>query len=672
MKKSDKNKMPMNKYQDFKFRHNSTRSFPVLPNIKLVPSTVVSTPRGPENGHFSVLSESSTIGFLDYSKSIQESMPQNYEFTNKNKPSSNDYGKELTIVTSLNPFNTTDSCFSKPQKKKPGKYPITHSSSSDSKPFNNISRTKTISEFSAKQNEIINSFLTSREIEHKKFKPLPEITAKITLPTDREFSKLIENLNEVVSPKSLRIHTILQENELTEMTIVESKMKFFKIYMKHRKVPLSVKIKRNKGKLYTYASSVAQEPGPTNYEKCFISDYFEIRDSSTQFKYDLLYLGIKAFEDSQFKISITFGHQVNSLQELKNLKRQSVKVILQESMEIDEEVEETTKEIIKTETKLKKNFIAANKHKSVDFISKANIFTGRATDWKTRREQIIQKKKKLIEIKKNKALDSINKRTIRIQMEKFKAQESQARAEKNQFSGTWLALIYAFSSAQTIRNLVKTEKSKRLRRISMNIKAKQIQTVYKNYTLNLKPDEAALYRAKILLAFYKGNTKDIEKYFGYGCEIISLIKQASHAQIVFRKFSHFYKSVIKIQRKTRKYLSVKERRMKELIKMWGVVCECMLFRKGSKKEDRKRHSLDIVAIPVHIRDKFLGDYYKECMLRFRQSLREYVKMIKNLSENKLFKTVVMHLCNNQPPEFKYIPTTSEMEKIIEVSMVTRL
>jgi hypothetical protein len=32
----------------------------------------------------------------------------------------------------------------------------------------------------------------------------------------------------------------------------------------------------------------------------------------------------------------------------------------------------------------------------------------------------------------------------------------------------------------------------------------------------------------------------------------------------------------------------------------------------------------------------------------------------------------MHMCNNQPPEFEYVPTTSEMEKIIEVSMVTRL
>ncbi|OMJ87992.1 hypothetical protein SteCoe_10145 [Stentor coeruleus] len=664
--------MSMNKYQDLKFRHNSTRSFTVFPSIKQAPSTVWNTLRGLENGNFSILFETSK-GFLDSLKNLQESKPQNHEFAIKSKLSLGDHGKDLTNATSLIPSTTTtDSCFLKSQDKKPDHHSIFHSNSSDSKHFNNLKRTKTISDFSAKQNEIINSYLTPRDIENKKFKPLPEITVKAALPTDREFSKLIENLNEVVSPKNIKIHTILQENELTEVIISESKMRFFKVYMKNKKVPLSIKIKKNKGKLYTYASTTTQEPGTTNYEKCFMSDYFEIRDSSTLFKYDVLYLGIKAFEDSQFKISIAFGHQVNSLQELKKLKRQSVKRVLQESMEIDEIVEETTKEIIKPESKSKKNFIAVNKHKSADLIDKVNAFTVRATDWKTRREQILQKKKKLIEIKKNKALDSINKRTLRLQMEKIRTQESQAKAEKNQFSCNWLALIAFFSCTQAVINIVKTEKNRRLRRISMNLKAMQIQTVYKNYTLNLKPDEAALYRARNLLAFYRGNTKDIEKRFVYGRDVIFSITQASHAQVVFRKFSHFYKSVIKIQRNTRKYLSLKERRMRKLIKIWGAICECMLFKKGSKKEDRRRQSLNIVAIPVHIRDKFLQDYYRECMLRYRKNLREYIKTIRNLSEIKLFKTVVVHMCNNKPPKFQYIPTTSEMEKIIEISIVTRL
>ncbi|OMJ89101.1 hypothetical protein SteCoe_8825 [Stentor coeruleus] len=691
----------MNKYTDFKIRHSSTRSLPVFPDIKLTPFTIENTSRIPENGHFSVYSESSTKGFLEYSKAIQETMPQKYKSEIKNKPNSNDYSKELTVISSLNPFNsTTDSGFSKSKNKKSENSAVFHSSSSDSKVITNLTRPKTISDFSARQNEIINSFLTPIEVEYKKFKPLPEIASKTTLPTDREFSKLIDNLNEVVSPKSLKTHTTLQENEITEVTISESKLKFFKIYMKHRKVPLSIKIKRNKGKLYIYASTATQEPGPTNYEKVFMSDYFEIRDSSTLFKYDLLYLGIKAFEESQFKISIAFGHQIISLQEQKKLKRQSIRINSQEPIEIDEEVEETTKEttketikdnikdtikepikdtiketiknITKSEPRLKKNFIAANKHKSIDFIDKINIFTIRGADWKTRREQILQKKKELFEIKKSKALDSVNKRTLRLKMERIKAQESKVKTEKNQFSSNWLELISFFTSAQAIYNIIKTEKNKRLRRISMSLKAIQIQTVYKNYTLNLKPDEAALFRSRNLLAFYRGSTKDIEKCFGYGYEIISSIKQASHAQVVFRKFSHFYKSVIMIQRNTRKYLSRKESRMKELIKMWGVVCECMLFRKGSKKEDRKRQSLDIVAIPMHIRDKILGDYYKNCMMKYRKKLREYDKMIRNLSEGKLFKTVIMHVCNNQPPEFEFVPTTSEMEKMIEVSMVTRL
>lgn len=614
----------MNKYQDIQVRHNVTRSFPILPSIKIGFSSQCSSPIKNENYQLSVLSTPSTKGFLEFSKNTLEFPLQILESTPKTKSNISNYTP-------------------KPQ---------------------------TISEYSAKQNEIVNYFLTPRDSGPKKITFLPDISVKSSLPTEREFSKLIENLNEVVSPRVYKLHTTLQENDPVDVTISESKVKYFKIPMKNKRVPLAIKIKRTKGKLYMYSSVEVQEPGPNNYEKCFISDYIEIRDSTTVFKYDLLYLGIKAFEDSQFKITISFGRQINSLEELKRLKRQSAQARLLDSLELEED-EEFFKETTKTEAKTKKNFIAENKHASVDHIDKNSILSIRAADWKTRRDQIVKKKKLLIEMKKSKTLDLINKKALKKQMKKLKSKEQQIKAQKNYFSAKWLNLIHIIKCSQAIHEKIQEQRDMRLRRISVNLRAMQIQGFLKKRSKNVRPKDTILIRASNLLKFYRENAKNIKRRFGYGKELIISISQISHAQVVFRKFSHFYRSIIRIQRNTRKFLSIKEKRMKELVKMWGIACETMLFKKSSKRADRKRQSLDIISLPVQIRDDVLNKYYRKCALRYRQTLRHYFTSLQTLSENRLFQTAVTHMCNNLPPFFKYLPSVKEMEKMIEASIVTR-
>lgn len=612
----------MNKYQDILFRHSSTKSHAALPNTNLSLSALATTPRGYESSNLRVLSPTNNIS--DFSK--------------------------LTIDTSQKPKATILN---------------TKSSSVDHLP-----KSKNISEFSAKQNEIITSFLTSRENHSKTSSFFPDIYMKNCLPTEREFSKLIENLNEVVIPKNMRLHTILQENDPVDAIVPEGKTKYFKMYMKQRKVPLSIKIKRTKGKFYAYTSKDAQEPGPTNYDKCYISDYIEIRDSTTVFKYDMLYLGIKAFEESQFRIVISFGRQINSLQELKRLKRQSIRANMQESFDLDEE-EELIKETAKNDSKLKKNFIIENKQKSIDYINKATILNLRAADWKVHREQIVQKKKEIVQLKKTKALDTINKKSFKKQIEKLKAKENIEKAGKTKFFTTWLSIISLLSCSETIHTLIITQKTMRLNRISLNIRAVQIQKTYKNYTKNISLKESAILRSRNLLLIFRGHLKDIEKKFTYGKNLISIIKKASQSQVVYRKFSHFYKSLVLLQRNIRKYLYIKKYRIRELVKMWTVICESMLFRKGSKKDERKRHSAKLITIPAYVRDEAIRNYYRKCAFKFRETRRKYFNASNSLTENKKLHSALSQMCGNSQPVFVYLPSVKEMETIVESALEGR-
>lgn len=606
----------MNKYQDILYRHHSTRSHPTLPNINLSSSTIANTPRDYDSTQIRFLSP--TNSFLVNSKRADDASQVTIESVMKTKSNSISY----------------------------------------------LPKSKNISEFSVKQNEIINHFLTSRENEYKTANFLPDIYSKKFLPTEREFSKLIDNLNEVVVPKNMKLHTILQENEPVDVTLSEGKTKFFKIFMKHHKVPLSIKIKRTKGKLYAYTSTTIQEPGPTNYEKYYISDYIEIRDSATVFKYDLLYLGIKSFEESHFRIVTNFGRQINSLEELKRLKRQSIQASIQESLEINEE-EQPIKQVIKNELKIKKNFIAENKNLSNETSDKAGTLTIRAADWKTRHEQIIRKKKKIIEMKRSKALDSINKYTIKKQLECLKYKEEITKAENEKFCSFWIKIISFISCNEIVHDIIKKQKISRLRRISMNIKAKQIQSTYKRYTSNIQHSESAMIRARNLLMLYRENTRTTVNRFGYGKAIVLTIKQASYFQIVYRKFSQYYKSVILIQRNTRKFLGVKDKRIKELMKIWISIGETMIYRRGSKKDDRKRHSVKFVTLPAHARDNAISNYYRKCVLKYREMIRNYCFSLKSVSDNKKFHNALNQICSATPPLFEYLPTTKEMEQLIE-------
>ena len=602
----------MNKYQDIQHRRNISNSFPILPTIRLKNADI-------HNIHQNYIEEDTT-----------PSLPTN------------------GLLEKLDIYDTES--IASPKKKV------------NSMDFHY--KLGCISDFSIKQNEKIGSCLRINDSYAKTDRILPEINKKHLLPSESDFSKLFDTINFIVTPRFSAKANLLKEGESYSVIIEEGNTSYFKAIVKSKRSPLIVKLKKKKGKIITYTSSIISEPGPSTYERTFNTDYFEIRDKHIYFKYDVIFLALKALEYSEFNITVSFGKGMKSLQEMKRLKRQmsyreyDLEEFLDESDVSDKGQEK--------EAKCNKNFIKDYKVKVLPSSPmKASELNLRAQNWKMKREKILEKKKFLLERKKSQTISILNKRMLKKEYEKIKIQENEAKKIRNHYHSKWISIIYFAFSSEIIINRIKMQKQKCLRRISMNIKALQIQSNFRRYSKVEDIKDLSLFRARNILLLYKTHTSSLIKLKIYEPHIINLITRTAYTHIVFHKFATYIQNIIRIQRNFRIYLKIKNVRMIELRKLWSSACELILFRKSSNKRHRKRESQLLFTIPATTRDLILKDYYRSCWIAYRQEIKKYISALNTVSQAKVFKAAISHIWNSTVPPFQYLPSAKFIEKMIE-------
>ena len=212
-----------------------------------------------------------------------------------------------------------------------------------------------------KQNEKLNQNLAVKSYELEKYDSFPSLSTKYTLPSDKDFSKLMENINNIINPKTTNYSVVINENENVEAGIEEGQIKYFRIIVKQKKSPVAITIQRKTGKVLIYTSSTCYEPGVKNYEKCFATDYIEIKDKGSHFKYEVLHLGIKGIIQSFIRISVSFGKGIKNLEELKRIRRGLTKDLTL-SLSPDKDYEDDKKQCVSVKRlKNDKDFIEKNK-----------------------------------------------------------------------------------------------------------------------------------------------------------------------------------------------------------------------------------------------------------------------------------------------------------------------
>lgn len=128
------------------------------------------------------------------------------------------------------------------------------------------------------------------------------------MPGPHEFSKILDKLEKVATNQmgSLR-KPALKEAKSVLILMEQGESQYFKIKVKGKNCPLRVNIKKNRGNYRVYASKTVPEPNETLNDYIFKTDYLNIGDIGLNFKFDCIYLGILAIENSSLEISVFFG-----------------------------------------------------------------------------------------------------------------------------------------------------------------------------------------------------------------------------------------------------------------------------------------------------------------------------------------------------------------------------
>ena len=513
-----------------------------------------------------------------------------------------------------------------------------------------------ISDLSIKENEKnLNSFKVNDYYVKPERNSFNNIN-KYLLPSKNDFSKLLDTINSITAPRIASKLKLLQENESDTIIIEENYTKFFKIKVKSRQSPLIIKIIRKQGSLISYLSTITSEPGPEGYEKSFFSDYFEFRDRFVFFKANIVYLSIKAIKYSEFTIDISFGKAAKIIKELVLISKQSSWSELDQLDSLDKSYSPQKSKDCKF--KYPKDFIKENKTKNILSSSmKASEMNLHAKNWEDKRKKIMEKKKTLQDIKKNKIIYTLNKKIIQFQQEEEERKKIEAKNKRKKNDSKWISLMYFYISCAIIKEKIMEIKKSRLKNIELNIKAGKIQSKFKRYTnLTIKRDVPIL-NAIRNLSFFLNHTKSTVHSIIIAPSIISIVKYQAHNGKAFQKFATFFKKIVFIQKSFRLYLKEKKKRMNHLIEMWELTCEHLLFRKSSTKKLRHTESKLLITIPLIDRDQLLSDYYHNCIKTYKEDIKKYLD-----NRNSIFQ---VKLLRNFIPKFQYIPSLKVMEKMIE-------
>lgn len=469
---------------------------------------------------------------------------------------------------------------------------------------------------------------------------LPELSPKSPrFPSNNDFNALLEKIDKVIYTKPKLIHhTVLKHNESQRFFQRENEYAYYKVFCFKKRCPMQVKIKITKGNLITFMSLTNPQPNSSSCDRRYNFSYFEVSDNGFSFKFNHVYMGIKALLDTHYKIKITFA-KIKSLAQL----RKDRQINISESFEVSEDIPETT-----PKEKSSKNFIRENIYNIVSSISKPSQNLSHIQNWENKKQEVIQRKKKFFIEKRDKALKQLNKKAVQEQEQKFNKLKEVREEEHKKTVATWLVLLNLYKATTNLHKNLTKMRVELLDQIKYNNKIRLIQKSYRRHTIQIDGISHMIIASNSLLLFRRPlgfiMKSQVEKL------IPSFISFSANRNFLALEFSLYIKKVRLIQKNIRKFIALKRSRIQILVNMWNdYIKEFTSLKRPShakKKENlRASKSLNIA------RDSIIYDYYKAKWRAFRDEVRE---IIKNFSPYWVVRKVLNDKIGTL--EFKYIPS----------------
>ena len=465
---------------------------------------------------------------------------------------------------------------------------------------------------------------------------LPEIICKS--PSDKDFTILIDKLNEITTPKNQISEIVISEGEALEFSLSEKTYQCYQLLSKGKKCPASFKIKVFYGDIKKFVSTTDNQPGISGNFQEFNGSKFEVYEKSHKFTCNSIYLGIKSYTNSSFKIFATFYSG-----------KASKLILKKEKSELSYESDGNNS--VDKYKATSKNYISKNKElKLYSYLKSPNEIQIKAQLWKIKREKVLKKRNIQLQEKKNKAIGILSKRVKKMEIQAAEQEKIGKFQETQNFCRSWLIIIYKINSVQVIKEVIAARRLEILQKMMFNQKVIKVQRFYKKrVTTNGRAAFESVITRSLML--YRNIILPITLLTSKA-QLISTIRESANNRLFAIKTHAFVAKIILIQREYRKNMLKHKTKIRYLKLQWTRCIDKYLFtlKKSSKRKERIKY----VSIPISTRDAVLEEFYYS-------RLKEFYRMkVMILRENKL------HVSNLRKfPEFDYIPPDAIIDNLIQ-------
>ena len=468
---------------------------------------------------------------------------------------------------------------------------------------------------------------------------LPEL-----IPRHSDFSTILDNIEKVLSPKTRLIHHYLKENEAQKFTQASNEFNYFRIMCKGKRCPMQFKIKLYEGKITSYVSFTETQPNQAVHDRNFNYTYFEISEKNYNFKNEYVFVAIKTFTYSVYKVKATFGRVVN-LADIKKVK--------QSTMRDEPDNEKNMEERVKGMDYIKKN---------IELLTSPlmKLSECKSENWLEKKNQVKKRKKDIFRQKREKAIEKLTRKERRQEEYLKMLQVNEREGYRRKARVFWTSFFIFHKTSSYFLLKVKKTRQSRLDTIRLINKVRLIQRFFRSKVKFPENSFKFLLMNHSLLTYHKVifpvQVRQINK------SLISAILFAAHRNELAHTFQVYYKKIITIQRHTREFLDLKSKRFFSLIQAWNRVIEKNLFTKRSKASRRKT-SLKFMTIPNTQRNSILQEYYKN-------KWNDFHLMVRNLlSIAKPYRVVKRFLAGRiDPIAFNFLPDDLRMIELIQIAM----
>lgn len=477
----------------------------------------------------------------------------------------------------------------------------------------------------------------------------------------KKFDKILENLEVVIHESRFPAKRVeLAENVPLGGFIEENTCQNFQIPVFQCSSPLRVKVKVKKGKVEIFTSFKIGNPSQCSFDRKFVDTCFDIHSPFPVFMERYFYMGIFAVVGASVKVVYFFGADLSQKKLKIFVKPQKCGVNADSCLKYIHRFKDNPLLRLEFESKVKKIIEKRKNAKRLETSSiKANLVSTLSPKHNIdERLQKVQKQKALLQQLKSEANQrSLQKKEIRQMTDKETESLKAVLWFRKFFEQNWVSLIIFNKVSLSLLDLLIKKKKVKLFNILTKMQAYKLQ---KNIRKNILKDCPIRIRTLIIcrhnLKLYLNSSKKVFTE-QFSIRLIKIIKSSSKLREIKKKFSKFYKSVIKIQKMWRGWSSLYIHLYQQLLNFWNKVTEQLINYYSFKSKANKKKKSQILEklgnIPEHVKENCIKSYIKKSQYRVRDS-----KIFKYsfLKDQKLFTKLILESSIDKTIKIKKIPT----------------